>query len=391
MYPVYVHCLIRMRVPSMSIVRLSSLARRADTCPVTIVGAEPIVSHSPAVFPALDRVSLPKIAERQTFPAITAVLLRNARVTGGTNLTLLRNQIVCHDLYDFLRDFTSEELHGRTVIDPKDEHARWRGIDPRPESIPSAASFVDACSGNYAHWMTEVLPRVNLFCSDRRFSQVPIIVDDGLHQNLMESLVIVAGDARTVILLPFERTLRVANLHLLSATGYVPFSRRNPRLGGHSHGIFSPFALGTLRTKLIDSVGAGGNAWPRQIYIRRNSSARRLVNGFEIEETLLARGFSIIEPERLSFAEQVQLFSQAETVVGATGAALANLVFCRPSARIVIMIAKHEHMPYWYWQNIARSVACEVRYVLGEMVRFSGLGIHGNFRVNPGDVLDAIE
>lgn len=390
-YPAYVRHVAAARVPSLPLVRLSTLARRLDGRVFTFTEAEAVDGGTPQVFPGKDRSLLPPSPSRQIFPGIFAVPLQDAQVTGATNLTLLDTQVICHDLYDFQRDFTAEELQGRIVIHPADERVRWLPNDPASRTIEAAASFVDACASNYAHWMTEVLPRINLFCSEARFDQVPIIVDDGLHSNLMESLKIVAGEERPVTPLPSGRALRISVLHLVSPTGYVPFDHRSTRRGGHSHGRFSAFALTALRRKLVDSVGSPRDGLPKQIYIRRNSGARLLVNAAGIEEILIARGFSIIEPEKLGFAEQVRLFSQAETVVGATGAALANLIFCGPSARIVVMIAKHEHMPYWYWQNIARSVGCDVRYVLGEMVRFSGLGIHGNFRVNPKDMLDAIE
>ena len=46
-------------------------------------------------------------------------------------------------------------------------------------------------------------------------------------------------------------------------------------------------------------------------------------------------GFAVVRPEHLSFTEQVALMSSAEMVVGESGAAMANLGFCPPGAKVL--------------------------------------------------------
>jgi capsular polysaccharide biosynthesis protein len=55
----------------------------------------------------------------------------------------------------------------------------------------------------------------------------------------------------------------------------------------------------------------------------------------EIWAQLQNRGFESVKCEKLSVQEQAEVFSSAEVVVGAHGAALTNLVFCRPGTRVV--------------------------------------------------------
>ena len=43
----------------------------------------------------------------------------------------------------------------------------------------------------------------------------------------------------------------------------------------------------------------------------------------------------------MSVEEQVKFFSSADMVVGAHGAALTNLVFCRPGTRVVELFSPH--------------------------------------------------
>lgn len=357
---------------------------------VVLSKAETVTTPLPHVFPESGRKHLiPPHAEYE-FPEIYIAEVRNALVTGGTNLVMTGDLVICHDLYDFTHDYTSEELNGRAFIWPQRQRIAWLMRNTSGRELDRAACFTDACASNYAHWITEILPRINMFCRAEESSEVPLIVNDDLHRNLMESLRAVAGDKREILTLPTGISVKVERLSLTSVTGYVPFERRSNRLRNHSHGRFSPFALLSLRQRLQERLGAPSGLPIRRIFIKRNSGIRNITNACEIEELLVARGFLVVEPELLTHAQQVELFSNADVVVGATGAAMVNLIFCKPAAKIIIMIPIYRHTSYWYWQNIACAVGNRVNYVLGKITRTAESRIHSDFQINPSDLLDAI-
>jgi len=62
---------------------------------------------------------------------------------------------------------------------------------------------------------------------------------------------------------------------------------------------------------------------------------RVMVGEAVFERALAARGFTIVRPETLSASEQVALIRDAEVLVGASGAALANGIFLPRGARVV--------------------------------------------------------
>ncbi len=76
---------------------------------------------------------------------------------------------------------------------------------------------------------------------------------------------------------------------------------------------------------------------PRRLYLSRRSpshSMRVMINEAELEAELQARGFLIVRPEALPAAEQIILMRDAQVVVGASGAALANALFLPPGAKV---------------------------------------------------------
>ena len=80
-----------------------------------------------------------------------------------------------------------------------------------------------------------------------------------------------------------------------------------------------------------------------KIYVSRSNPAitdRRIRNENQIESVLLQNGFQVIHPENMTFDEQVRAFGNASTIFAPFGAALANLVYARRQAKVIIITTK---------------------------------------------------
>lgn len=395
-YPVYVIYIadFRNRVEKRwrKLIKLSEYMETSGVPATRLADAILVETPVPKVFPAHDKGCLVTPHEGYLFPPIYVATVSDGMVYGGSNLVLVKDVVICHDLYIAAHDHTSEELHWHTLVDPGSLRIRFLLYDEMPEHLPAAASFVDACAPNYAHWLTEVLPRIAAFCASEQFKAVPIVVNDGLHRNIMESLFLVVGSEREIITLPIGRALQVDALYLTSVAGYVPFGRRNNKLDGHSHGMFSPPAFELIRKQVAPIVEKlPEQVWPEKIYLRRNSGARKFTNAMELEELLVAQGYDIIEPEKLTFLQQVQLFRNAKEIISPTGAALSSAIFCNPGTRLGILMAKHENMIYGYWLNMLAPLHINISYVLGEVVKNHDLGIHADFSVDCSNVVELLK
>lgn len=95
--------------------------------------------------------------------------------------------------------------------------------------------------------------------------------------------------------------------------------------------------LDAVRARILDAVAVADDpAAPKRIYISRLGSLKRvLTNEADLEGELEARGFTIVRPETLSVRDQIALFHRAETIVAPAGAALANILFCKPGATLI--------------------------------------------------------
>ena len=365
------------------LVKLGDYVKTLHLPTTKVFDAARVDTPAPKVFPVEDQAYLVSPYDHYVFPPVYVAELGDALIYGGTNLVFAQDAVICHDLYDFERDYTSEELNGRHVIDAKKMRMRLLCHDPTPVKLAVAAAFVDACAYNYAHWLTEVLPRIAVFCSIDQYANIPIIVDDGLHHNIMESLALVVGSDREIIALSAGRAISVGVLYHTSVTGYIPFDRRDASQTGHSHGLFCPLAFDVMKKCILPYVNKiQKHDFPKKVYLKRTSGYRRVINEAALAKLLLDRGYVMVIPENLSFLQQVALFENSERIVSETGAAIANMIFGKSGGRICILISKHKNTAYWYWINILSLSRIVPDYVLGDIVDGPTKGVHSDFNID---------
>ena len=83
-----------------------------------------------------------------------------------------------------------------------------------------------------------------------------------------------------------------------------------------------------------------------KIYIDRgetnsNSPAQRLIeNEEEIKKYLVKHNFIVVKLHETKFEDQVNLFHNAECVVGLHGGGFGNIAFCKPKTKIIELKSK---------------------------------------------------
>jgi hypothetical protein len=114
----------------------------------------------------------------------------------------------------------------------------------------------------------------------------------------------------------------------------------------------------------------------RRLFLSRRSITRQsagkyraLQNEDEVVAAAEALGFEICEPELLSIPAQIKLFGEAEIVVGLGGAAMFNVVFCKPGTRVV-------------------SIESSAAFVHGHASLFASLGHRYGFVFGSQDITD---
>jgi hypothetical protein len=192
--------------------------------------------------------------------------------------------------------------------------------------LPVRSAFLLGGCPNYAHWLLDYLPRLRLWRN-----QAPILVSDPAVAFQLESLRHLGIDESQLIRLRYPAAYLAPHL-LFPSICSSSINLRHP---------FQPWILTWLRSSFAGLMSL--RPAKRRILISRAGYAdlhkRRILNEDEIVAAALALDFEVVAPETLSFAEQVELFSEAAVIAGAHGAGLTNMVFAGPRARVIELIA----------------------------------------------------
>lgn len=349
------------------------------------------VITAPIIYPKEKSSILDKNKNELKYPIIYSSVINDAVVIGGSNLIRSSNNCICQDLFNPLDDYTSEELHALIKISPKKKRIAFMESKQTSAGLKKAISFTDACSPNYAHWITEILPRIAVYVHKLGDKNTPIVIDNQLHPNIIESLYHIVGSEIPVIPLKHGNTIKIQHLIHISTVGYVPFQPRRSKRISINQGSFSSDAISLTKDQIKAKTSRTKNEnWPTKIYIRRNSGIRNIINASEVETYLYSKGFAIVEPEQFSFIQQVNLFNNAKVIVGSSGAALANMIFTKKNANIIILIGEYKYTSYWYWQNMANAAGNKIKYVIGQPAPGPLTNIHSDFSVDLSDLNSAL-
>lgn len=246
---------------------------------------------------------------------------------------------------------------------------------PRPERIEEPiAVLTTRGAGNYGHFLFDVMARLDLLREAGLVdASTRYLVPDG------------AAWQREILAawgVPLDRVLAPhAHPHVTGRllVSSLPDDRlRMPR-----------WVVDSIRRHLLPEDLAAPS---RKLYVGRHGGphTRRLLNEVALLDLLAPHGFESVRPEDHSVAEQARMFAEAEVIVGVHGAALSNLVFCSPGARVLgLLPADFVDPVFWAITTELRDV--EFRYLLGvgpgPVPGERMWGVTSDFAVDLGDAL----
>ncbi len=230
------------------------------------------------------------------------------------------------------------------------------------------------CS-NYGHWLIDSLPKV-LAINSLPYDNVKIIYTKyghSLDQVKEESIRAYMPKDRNIVIegVPHNHLCQINRLVYIS-----PISRHPIRK--------SRYYVDYLR-KFHPSKSE--NRGKRIFVVRPDSVTRRLTNQDEVKAFLETQGFKCIEPGQMSFSEQIETFSSADTVVGTMGAAMTNTLFCQSKTNVLYLKPSGWDEPF-YWDLAAISdhnyheVICDSSYETA--------AAQGDFQVDLGCLKEAL-
>ena len=127
----------------------------------------------------------------------------------------------------------------------------------------------------------------------------------------------------------------------------------------------------------------------KKIFIDRSDSKNnhvQIINKNEVLDFMKKNGFKIYKIAKMNFFKQVYLFWNADFIISTHGAALANLVFCKPNTKIIEM--KPEKQPGNYYKKISKINKLKYKCI---KIKEEKDNLRGDLFISLGDLKKSIK
>ena len=217
-------------------------------------------------------------------------------------------------------------------------------------------------SHNYYHAVLDNLIRL-LVVNDEMIDRDAVYIVD---ENTMKipSLctifkTLTKGKERDIVILKVRELLHCETLYYISHLNHIITNMNDWSKCQYSDYTFDTDYLSQMRTALLEVKSKGG-PYPRRIFVSRKNMTRRRYNEDDVLNELRRYGFEPISPEEYSFEEQMAIFNNADFIIGSSGAAMTNLLFCKSKTKVLIILrnkGKDSDFPTLAYMN-----GCDCRY-----------------------------
>lgn len=301
-------------------------------------------------------------------PKIELLHLKSSKLVGKTDFIFTRQHAIAPDPFVESRDTCPAAVFGALTLTHKEKKVRFYKRTTELK-IASAINLIGQSTTNYAHWLTEILPKLALANTREDLRDTPVILDKYLPKNILESVDLIGGKERRKFFLSKWQEAKIEDLYCLSQPGYEPYIPHgiNNRAISRIANSFSKPALHALRENAWRATEVQPRRRKRILLGRSKGSAnlRGLENADQVIALAEGEGFQAVDPAELSFAEQVQLCSQAEIIIAPIGAALANMIFAHENCKILILSPYFDGANYYYYSNLAATLGHKCYYLVG--------------------------
>lgn len=327
-----------------------------------------------------DSISFENRYEQGTLESVKVLNIKNAKVIGESNVIVFNNNdaIYNHNINNNI-DYSDGALRDYKDVYKITDKSKIYYKDTALE-IPEAISMCINYGFNYYHFVLECLSKFYLIDILKLPNEVPLLVDSIVTKipQFIDLLKIFNQDRRKVVFVNKRESVLVHNLYTFSPIHYLPANYLNHNKISASSVLFNYKVIDYIKNKILES-SQKTNKISRKVYLSRANYSKRSYNDSEIKDFLSKNGFETIYPEKLSIQEQVNLFGNANIIVGASGAALTNIVFCKKNTKIIVLAA--QKLSLSVFSSIAAYFQLKMIYVTGNPKDKNNL--HSSFYISP--------
>ena len=189
---------------------------------------------------------------------------------------------------------------------------------------------------NYWHWLFDVLPRLGIIEKSMKDKNIDYYLFPDLNQKFQK-------ESLDLLNIPSHQRLSSKVYRHLSADQIIatshPYNILNDPLLDSLN--IPQWIIDFLKKKFLNKVKVKDNNYKKIFINRKDGKTYRFIsNEKEVEKFLEEKGFKSLTLADHDFLEQINIFMNADYIIGLHGAGFANTIFSKPKTKILELKAK---------------------------------------------------
>lgn len=235
-----------------------------------------------------------------------------------------------------------------------------------------ALSLCGVQSDIWSHFLVQFLPKLLILDEIlKKTNRVPdIIIPDYLDHNILEIIDKISSNYKNLKFVKLKRDEKLVCKKLLYLNNFSHLTEHS-NSSKYDDVIISDLSLNLLTTKFFNYFNFDKNYDSHERIFIERKGVRNISNYKEVKSFLLKHNFKLVNTEKLTINEKINVFSNAKIITGPASSGFSNIIFCKPKTKVVPMI-NNKRVNDPYFSTIAEHLSLE-------LIHFKGEDIDDNF------------
>lgn len=309
-------------------------------------------------------------AERFALPDAYWACLHQGKIIGGSSVVVTSDRKMLYDMLASCDLYNANMTdNGLFMLFGKPHHVgnyyfySYRHTKRKP--IEKGVCLASNMSNNYYHFMFQVASKFYYLDIIDVDKNVPLLVDEQVLRipQMKEVIDILNKDLREVIPLKTGFLYKVDQLFCISDPNVVIPNRKGIFDNNIHSFAFDKKVLEYLKAKILERSSIIVKTYPKRIFLSRKNCNKRNINEDDLKPVLAKYGFEYILTGEMNVVSQALLFSQAEHIIGPSGAAFTNLLFCSAGSQALLFVS-YRHNTTCY-SSLAAPIGVNMMFIAG--------------------------
>lgn len=294
-------------------------------------------------------------------------------VIADTNALFINDRLVSSELGLTQRHHLPKRPEIFT-IDEKKTYICNLYLDKKKRSDPSVIyiSLLCEASYNYWHWTMEVLTKLNTISKVlkndflTKSNKYVFLIDERVPKQLIESIEYILQFKVDVNLLSPGERFFCDKLIYSPSQSYTLDNAINTPVPDKDFFVNHKATL-NLKNKVLGCMPQKKKSHlPKKIYLYRklHSMYRPIQNLNKLNQLMFKFNYNFIDPTTLSYSEQIEMFSNADIVVGMVGAGCTNILYMPEDSNAILFAPGTSGASFHIFQHLADVANVNLTYYI---------------------------